>query len=215
MHADSGDDHDYCENYHTYRRKGVVTQVREISVKSLSMAMGIKRPGFQLLSLVSPSRTENLDKDQKTFADFPCFLPDQISIYLSTYIPLLLVSLLIVFGSNALRVHNLPHKRSQRPSCPHPRRMDDASKDHRELLPQPASTRSPNSGPKRKIPFVRFGRWRRIRCFEFLRCCSTPSCTSRRFASEGLWAGSLRDARDVAVFPLTLFVAISFWITIT
>ncbi|KNZ72874.1 Cell division control protein 1 [Termitomyces sp. J132] len=210
----SGDDHDYCENYHTSGWRGATTRVREISVKSFSMAMGIKKPGFQLLSLVSPIHGED---DQKTLADVPCFLPDQMSIYLSTYIPLLLVSLFIVLGSNALRVHTLPPKRSRRLSSPHPRRGDDASEDRMTSLPQPVSVRTPKSGSRPQIPssFVLFGRRRHIMCFDLLRHCLTLCRTSRRLNSEGLWFGFLRDSRDIAVFPLTVFVAISFWITIT
>ncbi|QRW21311.1 hypothetical protein RhiXN_06300 [Rhizoctonia solani] len=49
----SGDDHDYCEVRHPIGDDSGQT-VREISVKSFSMAMGIRRPGFQLLSLVAP-----------------------------------------------------------------------------------------------------------------------------------------------------------------
>lgn len=44
----SGDDHDYCEVFHHFGENQVAP---EISVKSISMAMGIKRPAVQLLTL--------------------------------------------------------------------------------------------------------------------------------------------------------------------
>lgn len=78
---------------------GGPTGVREVTVKSISMAMGIRRPGFQLLSLVPPSSNV-----RKLHADAPCLLPDQLGIYLSAYIPLLILSLLILLISNVLRV---------------------------------------------------------------------------------------------------------------
>jgi len=98
----SGDDHDYCSITHSLppkkddpSHKHAITE--EISVKSLSMAMGIKRPGFQLLSLVSPS------PDQAQLHR-PCELPDQITIYLWAYLPMLVLSILGLLVLNVLRV---------------------------------------------------------------------------------------------------------------
>jgi len=62
------------------------------------MAMNVRRPGFQLLSLLPKQYWK--DGTTATHADQICLMPDQISIYLSTYIPLLLASLLIVFLMN-------------------------------------------------------------------------------------------------------------------
>jgi hypothetical protein len=77
---DSGDDHDYCEVQH----KG---GVREVTVKSFSMAMGIRKPGFQLLSI-----SEN-GRESAGTADKLCLLPDQIGIYLNRYLPLVAITL--------------------------------------------------------------------------------------------------------------------------
>ncbi|KAF5380541.1 hypothetical protein D9615_004535 [Tricholomella constricta] len=116
----SGDDHDYCETTHS---NGIDSSAR--SPSSLSMAMGIKRSGFQLLSLAAQGHTNAVMKIQKTYADVPCVLPDQISIYLSAYIPLLLVSLLVALVSNAFRVRSGRFKQQRRrrklsiPSRPH------------------------------------------------------------------------------------------------
>lgn len=98
----SGDDHDYCSITHSFpprqddpsRRHA---QADEISVKSFSMAMGIKRTGFQLLSLVSPSPDQvQLHK--------PCQLPNQLQIYLWGYLPLLVLSILCLIILNVRRI---------------------------------------------------------------------------------------------------------------
>lgn len=58
------------------------------------MAMGIRVPAFQLLTLFPGSVLPN--SDVKTYADTPCFLPDQLGIYLRLYIPLIIISLLVL-----------------------------------------------------------------------------------------------------------------------
>ena len=64
------------------------------------MAMGIKRPGFQLLSLAEPSA---ILSQKNSYADAPCLLPDQIGIYTLRYLPLLLVTLAFLFIINVRR----------------------------------------------------------------------------------------------------------------
>jgi len=59
--------------------------------------MGIKRTGFQLLSLISPSPNQ-------TQLHIPCQLPDQVGIYLWVYLPLLVLSLLGLIIMNAHRI---------------------------------------------------------------------------------------------------------------
>jgi ethanolamine phosphate phosphodiesterase len=83
-----------------------------VTVKSFSLANQIRRPGFQLLSLVSPPFTAS--HSVHTFADRPCFLPDQYSIYGSVYGPFLLLTILLLFFSNLYRA------RQQRTSLPSP-----------------------------------------------------------------------------------------------
>ena len=58
------------------------------------MSVHIKRPGFQLLSLVDPSKLAS--PDLKSFADIPCLLPDQYRIYTSFYAPCILFTFLIL-----------------------------------------------------------------------------------------------------------------------
>ena len=85
---DSGDDHDYCEHTHP---KGI----REITIKSFSSSAGIRRPGFQLLSLTPPSASSQL-----TYADRPCSLPDQLGVYHRVYLPLAIITILYLFTTN-------------------------------------------------------------------------------------------------------------------
>ncbi|RKF53569.1 Cell division control protein 1 [Golovinomyces cichoracearum] len=97
----SGDDHDYCEVVHTADKNNV----REITVKSISWAMGIRRPGFLLLSMWNP-----VDGSGRPLNEFPsgsdtriyqtplttkshlCLLPDEIGI-LITYLCFIILTL--------------------------------------------------------------------------------------------------------------------------
>ena len=99
----SGDDHDYCSISHpmpphpSSPKTHKQLSCPEITIKSISMAMGINRPGFQLLSLVAePSYQQQLHA--------PCFLPDQLGIYVWGYASLAVVSLVLVFVANIFRV---------------------------------------------------------------------------------------------------------------
>ncbi|KAA1474292.1 Metallo-dependent phosphatase [Dentipellis sp. KUC8613] len=101
----SGDDHDYCDYTHSLPydddQPMSPTDVREISVKSFSMAMGVRRPGFHLLTLFNPDASTANPIEKATFADAACLLPDQIRIYLGFYLPLLAISVLIVLHYSA------------------------------------------------------------------------------------------------------------------
>lgn len=89
-YAFSGDDHDYCEVVHrgyTSRNKGI----REITVKSMSWAMGVRKPGFLMLSLWNPVNAEGKSmrpsagqSASATMQTHLCLLPDQLSV-LMTY----------------------------------------------------------------------------------------------------------------------------------
>ncbi|CAL1707740.1 unnamed protein product [Somion occarium] len=102
----SGDDHDYCGYWHTLPGSNGRT-VKEVSVKSFSMAMGVKVPGFQLLSLFPASYS-----GKESFQDIPCFLPNQNRIYLSIYVPLVFFSLLSLLVSNFHRVKALDNSQT-------------------------------------------------------------------------------------------------------
>ncbi|KAI0688027.1 Metallo-dependent phosphatase-like protein [Cytidiella melzeri] len=103
----SGDDHDYCEVRHPIRPSDDIPlselhSVKEVSVKSFSMAMGIRRPGYQLLSLVPPS---SASPSGPTISDVPCFLPDQLGTYIFIYGSLGAVSLLVLLAYHVFHVH--------------------------------------------------------------------------------------------------------------
>ncbi|GAA6054891.1 hypothetical protein JCM3770_004270 [Rhodotorula araucariae] len=98
----SGDDHDYC----FVRHEGAVspldgvTPVTETTVKAFSMAMGIRRPGYHLLSLYAPLPASTSASDDPedaavsyTYTQTNCVLPDALGTYLHVYAPLALVVL--------------------------------------------------------------------------------------------------------------------------
>lgn len=96
----SGDDHDYCEVLHQSLGSGV----REITVKSMSWAMGVRKPGFLMLSLWNPIdvdgrqlRKSDLSPttgETQTVQSHLCLLPDQLSIFIRY--GLLLVTTLVI-----------------------------------------------------------------------------------------------------------------------
>ncbi|KIW04159.1 uncharacterized protein PV09_04966 [Verruconis gallopava] len=84
-YAFSGDDHDYCETKHMRFPSGG-GGIREITVKTLSWAMGVRRPGVQLVTLWNPVDEEGLSIegpiDIPTLQSHLCLLPDQLSIFI-------------------------------------------------------------------------------------------------------------------------------------
>ncbi|KWU41377.1 hypothetical protein RHOSPDRAFT_37092 [Rhodotorula sp. JG-1b] len=93
----SGDDHDSC----VYATEFVSpldgkTPVTETTVKAFSMAMGVRHPGYHLLSLYAPlPPSDSLDNPDLsdmpvsyTYTQTNCTLPDQIGTYVHLYIPL-------------------------------------------------------------------------------------------------------------------------------
>ncbi|KAL8850473.1 MAG: hypothetical protein Q9221_004615 [Calogaya cf. arnoldii] len=101
----SGDDHDYCEVLH----RGYTSPsggIREITVKAFSWAMGVRRPGFLLLSLWNPldemdqvihqssddSNSNSAERQHRTIQTHLCLLPNQLSIFIR-YLVLLAVTL--------------------------------------------------------------------------------------------------------------------------
>ncbi|KAH0536314.1 hypothetical protein FGG08_006807 [Glutinoglossum americanum] len=88
----SGDDHDYCEVLHKrYTGSPLTGAILEITVKSISWAMGVRKPGFLLLSLWNPvdghgnpvsTREGGGEPGQKTVQTHLCLLPDQLAIFI-------------------------------------------------------------------------------------------------------------------------------------
>ena len=116
-HVFSGDDHDYCDIVHrgfTSKNGGI----HEITVKSMSWAMGVRRPGFLMLSLWNPidkngkyitvdPADDKASKADKTMQTHLCLLPDQLAI-LTRYAYLLAFTVLTLTISSFLTVYRAP-----------------------------------------------------------------------------------------------------------
>ncbi|KAF2154623.1 hypothetical protein K461DRAFT_284974 [Myriangium duriaei CBS 260.36] len=104
-YAFSGDDHDYCELTHrAYPSAG--RGIHEITVKSLSFAMGVNHPGFVLASLWNP-----IDENAAPLPGTPgnlrsptlhshlCLLPNQLAILMQYGFYVVITIVLLLFSS--------------------------------------------------------------------------------------------------------------------
>ncbi|KAL1748738.1 Metallo-dependent phosphatase-like protein [Schizophyllum fasciatum] len=191
----SGDDHDYCEYIHHYSGR----TAQEITVKSLSMAMGVRKPGYQLLALSSPFGIAN---PSPSAATTPCLLPDQLHIYLGVYVPLLVISLALIGIANAAAWFR-------------PRSLDGQGGKLRRR-----SSTSHRGGYAPSRGYTRLGRHRSaleaargpLRYIAPLKHAMTCVLTSARTGKpRSLAKDILCDVRDVAVFPLLAFCIITWW----
>lgn len=235
----SGDDHDYCEYSHPlpFPSASGSTAAREITVKSFSMAMGIRRPGFQLLSLISTvpaiETLTQLPNSPPSLLDTPCFLPDQLGIYLNIYLPFILLSVLCLLAFNVHRTLPEGNKQAQRqpevslqPSHSSCRANNDElyrrshgqsvteDTDEDPMLPLPVtkstepapSLRGRSSTSSNSWAFYLLGQRRRI-------LLSLPFSMANRGVHEvGLLHGFFSDVVDVAWPPLLAF-CIAAWCT--
>jgi hypothetical protein len=89
----SGDDHDYCEIVHPANKNNA----REITVKSISWAMGVRNPGFLLLSMWNPvdGFGAPLNPSTDTMQTHLCLQPNQLTIFIQ-YLAFLVISLLVI-----------------------------------------------------------------------------------------------------------------------
>lgn len=192
--------------------------------------MNVRRPGFQLLSLVpSDLRTSN----KSTYADRPCTLPDQLAIYMF-YILLLAISLMVVFSSNIRNNFRATHFKNTSDATYTPNEIitdvDDMELDpyYSSGLPTPISSNSLNkltSGPRRRTGWFELnGRGHHSETnMTFIGGCFQHAKTAIHFFTletmrtgpyRRSWLGSsLIDVRDIAVFPLGVFALINWWIT--
>lgn len=92
--AFSGDDHDYCDVTHP------LTNTREITVKSISMAMGIWRPAVQLLSF---DTSQSSSPDQLAYDTHVCYLPRPYHNIIVYAITATAIASLLLFHSLRLR----------------------------------------------------------------------------------------------------------------
>ncbi|KAI8208763.1 hypothetical protein K4K52_001104 [Colletotrichum sp. SAR 10_76] len=94
VHVFSGDDHDYCEVVHSPKKESV----REITVKSMSMAMGVPTPGFLMVSLYNPVDANGKPlpgAPEKTLQTHLCLLPNQLATY-AKYVGFIFVSVVAI-----------------------------------------------------------------------------------------------------------------------
>ncbi|KAL1657163.1 hypothetical protein SLS61_000205 [Didymella pomorum] len=108
-YAFSGDDHDYCELTHRGYASGG-GGIKEITVKSISWAMGVRHPGFVLVSLWNPvdgsGKPLKGTNTGKTLQTHLCLLPDQLGIFFR-YVALFGLTLLLLSFRAALIAFNL------------------------------------------------------------------------------------------------------------
>ncbi|KAF2270697.1 hypothetical protein CC78DRAFT_485617 [Lojkania enalia] len=104
QYAFSGDDHDYCEVVHRAYPSGG-GGIREITVKSISWAMGVRHPGVLLVSLWNPvdAHGNRLEKDstEPTLQTHLCLLPDQLGTFIR-YATLFGITIFSLVGRAAL-----------------------------------------------------------------------------------------------------------------
>ncbi|KAL4886806.1 hypothetical protein BJY04DRAFT_176590 [Aspergillus karnatakaensis] len=102
----SGDDHDYCEITH----REFSGSPNEITVKSLSWAMGVRKPGFLLTSLwnpIDPSTGKSIGTEP-TLQNHLCLLPDQLSIFIHYGLILALTLITLIIRSVILALRSKP-----------------------------------------------------------------------------------------------------------
>lgn len=144
-HVFSGDDHDYCEVEH----KAGAT---EITVKSISMAMGVSSPGFLMLSMWNPvdELGNPLNDAEATIQTHLCLLPNQFRTYFS-YVYLALVTftllaaraLLVSLISLPAFAHSLSSPFPRRHALPrYKEKRDDDRPRHRSLSRSSSSSSS-------------------------------------------------------------------------
>ncbi|KAK1142080.1 hypothetical protein N8T08_008162 [Aspergillus melleus] len=114
----SGDDHDYCEISH----REFSGSPKEITVKSLSWAMGVRRPGFVLTSLWNPidpatGKPTAEGNTATTLQNHLCLLPDQLSIFIH-YGLILGLTLAVLLVRAVVRAAFPPKSTSSSPLLP-------------------------------------------------------------------------------------------------
>jgi len=128
----SGDDHDYCEVVHrAYPSAG--GGIREITVKSMSWAMGVRKPGFLLASLWNPidERGRPLsngiqDNGAATLQTHLCLLPDQLGLFIRYAICLVLTIGVVIVHAVATTSRDKHALSAKSPVLPTRETMTDA-----------------------------------------------------------------------------------------
>lgn len=190
------------------------------------MVMNVRRPGFQLLSLVpAEMRAEGLP----TYADTPCLLPDQIRIYINIYLPLLALSVLAVFFTNAFGSRHVFHNKTSSEldaTLTFQANIEEPEQDDSDVNPRYASvprgyqnnltsrsSRTPGwfvlPGPRRHTEAENPSLYSWLDQLHESLCFHISSKRPRR---RTVLTTTLLDARDIAIFPLATFVLITWWV---
>ncbi|KAJ6014238.1 hypothetical protein N7540_008829 [Penicillium herquei] len=141
----SGDDHDYCELIH----REFNGSPREITVKSLSWAMGVRHPGFLMTSLWNPINPETGESLQQgsppTIQNHLCILPDQLGIFIH-YACILGLSILVLFLRSSFHAFfpSEPSLSNQSPVLPLSERREDSYRHQYQTSGMSSSTLAPN-----------------------------------------------------------------------
>ena len=116
----SGDDHDYCEVVHReFTASSMGGRIREITVKSMSWAMGVRKPGFLMLTLWNPIDTTGKSIGNSgasnggvangggsaSLQSHLCLLPDQLGIF-TRYAALLALTLITLIIRSVIKGMN-------------------------------------------------------------------------------------------------------------
>lgn len=151
----SGDDHDYCEVEH-----GEFTgRIKEITVKSISLAMGVRKPGFLAVSLHNPVEvrpTVNIGEEETgvkrdTIQNHLCLLPDQLAIFIRYGILLLLTLLVLAIKAVMPPSMTIHDGENGKPLLPLIREKSPPSNSGTLFRHAVASTSS-SSSPEQTIP---------------------------------------------------------------
>jgi ethanolamine phosphate phosphodiesterase len=117
-HIYSGDDHDYCEITH----REYIGSPKEITVKSLSWAMGVRHPGFLMTTLWNPidlSNGKSVDEtSQATVQNHLCLMPDQLSIFIYYGIILFVTIVILVIRAIAITFLSFGKPADYEPTLP-------------------------------------------------------------------------------------------------
>ena len=137
-YAFSGDDHDYCEVLHRgYASAG--GGIKEITVKSISWAMGIRLPGVVMMSMWNPVDEQGNPQSgdaSKTVQTHLCLLPDQIGTFLK-YGLLFSVTLALLVARAALvtlGIIALPPSAAEAPLLPTTSANTSSAESEKALL---------------------------------------------------------------------------------
>ena len=192
--------------------------------------MNVRRPGFQLLSL-APAQLRH--DDVPTYKDVPCLLPDQLRIYLIIYLPLLAISIILVCLSNIVNCSLLTWRSPLRDKLSSMEYAMPSSSSSISSSSTKFEDQDDKVGPQELNPYYTSGSqaWRMFtpedehqnRRHHPSYICSNCAkvllyfrpgrsrLNFQRGRGKGWLTSTMRDIEHIAIFPLSLFVIITWW----